>query len=108
MNRMIAITISPGAVTAAPRLDRVGEGLAHHPATRRDQHQEERPEQLREQAPPLLLRSSKSSIGLTTSASNHPSKRTLVPTAACVCSCTLAPSPCSSCPQQKQFSRAMG
>ena len=43
MNRMIAITISPGAVTAEAR-------------SRRHEHQEERPEQLREQTPPLLAR----------------------------------------------------
>ena len=36
--------------------DGVREGLAHHPAARGDEHQEERPEQLREQAPPLLAR----------------------------------------------------
>ena len=56
MNKMIAITISPGAVTAAAAADRVREGLAHHPAAGRHEDEEERPEQLREQAPPLLLR----------------------------------------------------
>ena len=56
MNRMIAITISPGAVTAAAAADRVRERLAHHPAAGGDQHEEERAEQLGEQAPPLLLR----------------------------------------------------
>ena len=54
--------------------DRVGKGLPHHPATSRDEHQEEDPEQLGDQ-PPLLTRSRTSAISWTTSTSNHRSKR---------------------------------
>ena len=54
MNRMIAITISAGRDDRRRAADRVRERLAHHPAAGRDQHEEERAEQLGEQAPPLL------------------------------------------------------
>ena len=56
MNRMIAITISPGATTAAVRLIVSGKRLAHHPAAGGDQDEEEGAEQLREQPSPLLGR----------------------------------------------------
>ena len=54
MNRMIAITISPGATTAARPADRVRERLAHHAAAGGDEDEEEGAEQLREESPPLL------------------------------------------------------
>jgi hypothetical protein len=61
MNRMMAMTINPGAVTAAVRLMVFGNAW---PSSRRHRHQnqEERPEELREEAPPFLLGVRKSSI----------------------------------------------
>ena len=56
MNRMIPITISPGATTAACLTDRLRKRLAHHPAARGDQHEEERAEQLGREPSPLLPR----------------------------------------------------
>ena len=56
MKRMIAITIRPGATTAAVRRDRVRERLAHHPPAGGHEDEEERPEQLREEPAPLLTR----------------------------------------------------
>ncbi len=56
MNRMIAITIRPGATTAAVRLMTPGKALAHHSAAGRDNHEQECAVQLREQAPPFLAR----------------------------------------------------
>ena len=54
MNRMIAITIRPGATTAAARL--ISPLAVQDPAAGGDQHEEERPEQLGEQPPPLQAR----------------------------------------------------
>ena len=56
MNRMIPITISAGRNDRGLPADHVRERVAHHPATGGDEHQEERPEQLREQTSPLLAR----------------------------------------------------
>ena len=55
MNRMIAMTISAGATTAAVA-DHARERVAHHAATGGHQHEEERAEQLGEQAAPFLVR----------------------------------------------------
>lgn len=54
MNKMIAMTMSAGATTAAA--DRTGKGGVHHAGTGRDQHEEERAEHLREETAPLLTR----------------------------------------------------
>jgi hypothetical protein len=51
MNKMIAITINPGATTAAVRLIVFG-----HAATSSHHDQKERAQQLRKQPPPLLRR----------------------------------------------------
>ena len=56
MNRMIAITIRPGATTAAVRLIVSGNACAHHAAAGGDEDEEERPEQLREEPAPFLAR----------------------------------------------------
>ena len=82
MNRMIAMTISPGGEDGGRTVDGVGEGLAHHPAARRDQDEEEGPKELRDEAPPLLLpiRGSRDA-GWITSTSNQRSTRAVVPDA---------------------------
>ena len=46
----------PGCDDGCGAADRVGERLAHHPAAGGDEDEEEGPEELREQAPPLLAR----------------------------------------------------
>jgi hypothetical protein len=55
---MIASTISPGATTAAVRVIVFGirERLAHHAATRGDDHEQERPVRLGEEPAPFLIR----------------------------------------------------
>ena len=61
MNRMIAVTISPGATTAAASADLA---LAvEHPAAGGDEHEHERAEQLREQPSPLEARVFELSLG---------------------------------------------
>ncbi len=45
----------PGRGDGCGAADGVGEGLAHHPAARRHEDEEEGPEQLGEEPPPLLL-----------------------------------------------------
>ena len=55
MNRMIAITISPGATTAAVRLIVSGKRLTHHPPPAATSTRKNVPEQLREQPTPFLL-----------------------------------------------------
>ena len=56
MKRMIPITISPGATTAAVRVMVSGERLAHHSAAGGDEHEEERAEELGEEPAPFLVR----------------------------------------------------
>ena len=56
MNMMIPITISPGATTAAVRLIVFGNAAPIIPPPAATSHQKERPQQLREQSAPLLIR----------------------------------------------------
>ena len=56
MNKMIAITINPGAVTAAARVIVFGKAWPIIPPPAATKDEEERAEQLGEQPPPLLLR----------------------------------------------------
>ena len=56
MNRMMAITMRPGAVTAAARVTAPSGLRVHDGAAGADQHEEERAEQLGEQAAPLEAR----------------------------------------------------
>ena len=56
MNRMMAITISPGAVTAAVRLIVFGNAWPIIPPPAATSTRKNVPEQLGEQPPPLLLR----------------------------------------------------
>ena len=52
MNRMIDITMRPGATTSALRLI-VRECLAHHPPAGSHEHEKERPQELGEQPAPF-------------------------------------------------------
>ena len=56
MKRMIAITISAGAVTAARPADLPVADRVDHPAAGADQHEQEGAQQLGEQPPPLQPR----------------------------------------------------
>ena len=56
MNKMTAMTVSAGAVTAAVWLITPREGAAHHAPAGGGQHQEEGAEQFGEQPPPFLPR----------------------------------------------------
>ncbi|MBP6136106.1 MULTISPECIES: hypothetical protein [Candidatus Neomicrothrix] len=55
MNKMIAITIIPGATTATLR-PMVSGRPVHHPAAGGDEHQEEGAERFGEESAPLLAR----------------------------------------------------
>src|SRR5262245_66523489 len=56
MTRMMAKTVSPGAVTAAPRLIDRGLAAPTTGAARAGQDQQEGPEQVGERPPPFLAR----------------------------------------------------
>ena len=56
MKRMIAITIRPGGDDRSGTADRAGKGLPHHAPSGGHEDEEERSEQLGEEAAPLLAR----------------------------------------------------
>ena len=55
MKRMIAITIRPGGDDRSGTADRAGKGLPHHAPTGGHEDEEERSEQLGEEAEPTRM-----------------------------------------------------
>ena len=92
MNRMIAITISPDAVTAEARSIVSGNAWPIMPPPAATSTRKNVPNSSENRRRHSWRGSWKSSIGSITSASNHSSNRARAPLAPSVCSFTVAPS----------------
>ena len=91
MNRMIANTISPGAVTAAARPIVFGNAWPIIPPPAATSTRKNVPSSSEKSRRHSWVESWKSSIGFITSVLNHSSKRALAPLSPCVRPCTTLP-----------------